>query len=124
MLCCAGKCGSGSSSSSSSPDVVSPAYLTFGDYSVFASEMKRSYREDAERLSPNAAPASKIAHKCDKTKLPTASEFIANCNSKSLISSLLCTQSNQTTLLHIPYTFPHANSPMLSSCLLYIIQYV
>jgi hypothetical protein len=57
---------------------ISP-YLTFGDYSVLASEMKRVYAEDAATAASNA---SKIPHKCDKR--PSASEFIKS-NSKSTI---------------------------------------
>ncbi len=97
MLWCASQCGnlngnstpssssssssSGASSSGSSPDVISPPYLNFGDYSVF--EMKRAYvPEVGEVVQTTTAPASKIPHKnnTDHNKLTSASEFINKCN--------------------------------------------
>ncbi|XP_035705943.1 uncharacterized protein LOC110845987 isoform X2 [Folsomia candida] len=94
MLWCANKCGklngssspptSGTSSSGSSPDVISQPYLSFGDYSVFASEMKRAYHEPESKGSQTTmAPASKIPHKNNDQRLPSASDFINKCNDKS-----------------------------------------
>lgn len=96
MLWCANKCGklngssspptSGTSSSGSSPDVISQPYLSFGDYSVFASEMKRAYHEPESKGSQTTmAPASKIPHKNNDQRLPSASDFINKCNGKKIL---------------------------------------
>lgn len=95
MLWCASQCGSlngtsspsssptsssGGSSSGSSPDVIGQPYLNFGDYSVFASDMKRAYAPEKGSRTP---PDSKIPHKnIIDTSLPSADEFISKCKGK------------------------------------------
>ncbi|CAG7833344.1 unnamed protein product [Allacma fusca] len=91
MLCCAGKCRNRSCSPGSNNN--ESTYLTFGDYSVFASEMKRAYAEDS---ATQAAPALKIAHKCDK-KHSSVSEFKSNNHSTINCEVFLGGSCNPTT---------------------------